>query len=1391
MDSLCDMSMKSRIILSCVLAWSCLAIPAGARERLYLEQISVSENLPHTDVSAITGDDEGFLWFGTYSGLCRYDGIRMEVFNVTNSILKSSRIRSLYSDGDGMLYIGTETGGLSLYDTREDRFVRTIPVPLNNVNGLFAHDGKVCICTDAGISLLDLADSSFKMDSHWLASGVMGGCSILGKGMVLCTPSGLSFLEEPGLGGGEAVKTLLPGVYCCAAVYLEDKDRIFVTGYDGWYGVDCSDLSWRKLNSYEAISLYETPSGYLWVGTRRDGMVCYDRDFRIVHRYGPYAEYGFNSCDITSFYMDRSDVLWIGTIGNGCYKKIRHVDDFSLYTVSEAAGKDHIVCMYADSADRLWISTRDGNLYVMRRDKDIIRIDPASLSMFNGMPVSFIYEDANGSIWISAWTCGPKIISGDNIGRALEGRHFGFGGFSGNHLLNTASIYMAQSDSFGHLWLSTNYGVFRYVPGEGADGWYAGTWTNFGSDPADSASLADNFCTDILAEDYDGKHYIWIGSRLGLTRFICDDDGDVTSVLRVYPSQNDTGLKGDYISAFHKDKEGNLWIATLGGGLNKLTGPRDASELKFLHYNSGNCAFMTNEFESVQEDANGIFWIGSSRGLVRFDPENGDVKTFLKNDGLQSDVFKIWASGKFHDGRLVFGGPDGFNIFDPLGISRNTIPPRTVLTELEINGKEIFPGDSLRGKPVMETPLRHAERIVLPYDCNSLSFRFAALHYEHPEMNRYRFRLEGSDNMWHYTDGRNSSATYLNLKHGKYVFSVYGANSDGVWSEEPARLAVTIRPPLWKSTGAMFLYFCMGLGMLYFLKTSVQRRNRQHYELEMEHKLRLEEEQRNENEMKFHTDFLHEIKTPLTLITTPVNELLENANIGKTTRDRLLIVRRSTMILQKLLDTVTDLRKYDNGNIRLHVVEVNFCRFVEEIAMLFVPTMKKHGIAFTLDLPETPVILFIDKMEMEKVLMNLLSNAIRYSPETGGDIRLSVRKDDSRGYDGVLLSVFNTGMGIMPEDLEKIFVRFHQGVNNNLGKGMGIGLAVSKHIVALHGGEIYAESVPGRNAVFYLRLRTGDAHFDESEIDRDYSNSDNPANYEALPEIPDEASARHSWSSGKTYTVLVADDSPDLRDYLGKFLSLHYNVIMARDGREGYEKAIADQPDIIISDVIMPEMDGMELCQRIKSNPDTSHIPVILLSARSLPVDKIEGLEALADDYMTKPFHTELLISRIDNLIRQRESIRESFRNSISVEPSAISGTTSDERFLKNLISVIEEHIPETEFGVDELCEEIGLSRPTLYRKIKSLTGLSAIRFMRSIRLKRAAQMLASDENLSVSSVMYSTGFNNISYFSKIFYEEFHVLPKDYRRDSRTGGAEGERTGNPSPDSEDAPDGRV
>lgn len=390
--------MRRLVLIICIIAGVAFPAHVQADERFYLEQISVSENLPHTDVNAIVEDDEGFIWFATFAGLCRYDGTEMKVYNVTNSLLRSSRIKSLYLAEDGMLYIGTETGGLTVFDTARDSFVTTLPVPMNNINGIFGHEDKICLCTDAGVTFLDISEGQYNMDSHWIGRSIMGGCSIPGKGMVLCSPSGLYLYEDGAEGmGTSAIRTVIAGSHCMSCIYLADKDMLIAAGYDGCHTVDCTTWEVQRLNTAETISLYEAPDGNIWAGTSKEGIICFGRDFSIRHRYGPYEEYGFNSCDITSFYMDSSSVLWIGTIGNGCYKKIRHTDDFHLYSIYDGLKKDHIVCMYTDSSDRLWISARDGSLYVME-DSRITRIDRESLSVFENMPISFIYEDVNGAL---------------------------------------------------------------------------------------------------------------------------------------------------------------------------------------------------------------------------------------------------------------------------------------------------------------------------------------------------------------------------------------------------------------------------------------------------------------------------------------------------------------------------------------------------------------------------------------------------------------------------------------------------------------------------------------------------------------------------------------------------------------------------------------------------------------------------------------------------------------------------------------------------------------------------------------------------------------------------------------------------------------------------------
>ena len=1056
--------------------------------------------------------------------------------------------------------------------------------------------------------------------------------------------------------------------------------------------------------------------------------------------------------EISALLFDLSHVLWIGTNGSGCFRSTSTNRAFKILEPFHGNGRNQLVFMYADSKDRLWVTSRDGRVAVLNGGK-FNRIDEKSLSIFRSMPVSSVRELSDGSVWLGSWDYGVGIIDASEVDAACAGKAFNIRRPLG--LPEMLSVYKFVEDDFGSVWMTTASGVWRSECGfisNGKRNYVRENWMCFKNVRKDENSLSDDFTTDILADG----NVIWVGSRASLNRFVSDDSGKIIRIERVNVRSEDNA--GEFVSFIHKSADDSLWVSVLGLGLAKLTCDRLSDSLSFKLYNKSNCPdFPNNEFESLLEDADGNFWMGGF-GLIRFSPKTLAVKTFTRKDGLQSNAFKIWDAALFNNGEMAFGGISGFNIFDPGLISDNPVCPKVQLTSLSINGKEYISTDG--------TPLRHTCYIRLSHRMNSLVFRFSSMHYSLPEKNLYRYKMQGIDGGWHTSSGLNPSASYINLSPGKYRFMVYGSNSDGVWSSVPAELEIRISHPWYSSLFAEIFYAVMGMLITVVLVVYFRRRNEKLHARELEDRLKEEQRERNENELKFHTEFLHEIRTPLTLITTPVEELLNNPNLGKTTVSRLQLVDQSAKILQKHIESVTDLRRYDNGEIRLHVVEVDFTRFVKEICILFQSLARTRGYEFKVSSDELGQHVFLDKECVEKVILNLMSNAFKYSPEKGGKIDVKVSEAVSDGVNGVELIVSNIGIGILPEDLPYVFDRFRQGKNNDRG-GMGIGLSISRSAVLAHSGKIWAESVPGGVTSFYVFFPYGNSQFAPEDIDRNYENSDHLSNYDSLAEF----STSHTEGVGgveREHLVLIVDDSSDLREYLVQLLSTRYNIITAKDGTEGYEKTISEQPNLVLTDVVIPGMNGLELCRKIKENNVTSHIPVILISARDLPIYKMEGYQMMADDYITKPFHADLLISRIGNLIGQRECMRQAFRTEVNLEPSAVTATPMDAKFIRSCIENIEEHISEPEYGVDELSLNIGYSRPQLYRKIKSITGMTAIQFLRSTRLKRAAQLLSSGSGMTVTEVMYAVGFNNLSYFSKIFFAEFGRLPKDFQKDDES-----------------------
>ena len=1295
-----------------------------------MERLSIDEGLPHTDVSSIIQDNEGYIWIGTYSGLCRYDGTNITVYDMSNSILESSRIRSLYLATDGLLYIGTETGGLTIFDTVLDNFVKTIRVPSNYVNSVVPSidDKSVIICTDNGISTLSCHDGIYDLSSCSLGS-LVSSCHQLNQDEILIgTPSSIAIYRPT-----EGNLTPIGNIFATSMLPIEGN--LLITSYEGCWIFNLSSKTLKQLNTYAAKSACIGNDGNIYIGTISSGILCYDMSF---NRVGQFMTESRHTPEVSYIYNDKSDVVWVGTIGYGCYRSNANSRRFRLFSVTPGYEGDQVVAMMADRDGHLWCSSRGGRVSILK-DNEMVCVDSSSLSQFSGKTISALWQSPDGSIWIGSWDKGAGIIPSKCVGDAIAGKKFEMN--TVRNLPKPMSVYKFSADRFGRIWIVTGDGLFRSSPNDPQKS----DWSCLKCDPSNAASLSDDCTTDILIEDTT----VWVGSRSGLNKITLGTDGEIRDIQRLKVQKKRGG--GEFISFIHRDHKGSLWVSVLGLGLCRM---KDNGEFEIFNKTT-NPEFPNNEFESMLEDTGGNFWIGGF-GLVRFSPSTGKTSCFSRKDGLQSNSFKMYDAVLLDDSQMAFGGTNGFNIFTPSEIIDNPIKPQVQITSLQING---LPSTEYIDIAV---PIRRCKKVRLSHNENNLNFRFSAMHYVYPEHNKYRYMMKGLDEDWHWTDGLTPSASYLSLRPGNYTFLVYAANSDGLWSNIPASIDIRILPPWYSSVLARLFYIILVFGIAFRTVVYLRRRNIRRHRKEINEKLLEEQRIRNENELKFHTEFLHEIRTPLTLITTPVEELLNNPNLGKTTINRLQLVDQSVKILRKLIESITDLRKFDNGSMHLHVVEIDFSRLVEEICLLFQPVAKIRGYDFKIEMSPLTQKVFIDKDNIEKVILNLMSNAFKYSPEKGGLIRVKISETtDKDGRNGVEFKVSNIGIGILPEDLPYIFDRFRQGKNNSRG-GMGIGLSISRSAVLSHSGQIWAESVPGGLTSFFVFLPYGCSQFSSSDIDKNYENSDHISNYDPVAEFK----TYNSTGTGgpeREHLVLIVDDNSELREYLVQLLSTRYNTITAEDGSKGYEDTISEQPDIVLSDIVMPKMNGLELCQKIKENKVTSHIPVILISARDLPVYKMEGYQMMADDYITKPFHAELLISRIENLIRQRKCIRQSFRTDIKLEPSAITATPVDEKFIRNCIDNIEEHISDPDYGVDDLCQSIGYSRPQLYRKIKSITGMSAIQFLRSIRLKRAAQLLCSDSGLTITEVMYAVGFNNISYFSKIFAAEFGIHPKKYK----------------------------
>ena len=1385
-------------------------LPAAAASYDRIQTLSMDEGLPHSDVNAITQDRDGYLWFATFSGLSKYDGYRLQTFRTDNSDLTSDRILCLFVARDSSLYIGTESGGLNRYDPVSETIFPVAEEPTTSadqvINNIFEdRKGTVWVCRNDGLGYLTLrgATTYLHVKNRWRGFYIQCGTALDSCRLLLSTDAG-PVIYNPET---EEIQNILRDEIKtrCFSMQSFADGKIALSG--GWgvriYDPKTDDL--QRICDFSSRVTTQDNHGNIWVGSFNRGLYKYDRNgIKIVH-YHPKLPipHAVNSFEISALFEDRSGVLWIGTIGGGLSRLNVVEKHIECYTEAQGLCENRIITFLEARDGILWVSTHGGINLFNRSSATFRELRINGLPSIQFATVSAFFMAENGDIWLGTWDKGLWVIDSRDIDRAIQTGQVRARQLKHPVIDGELSVFRIVEDRDRHLWISSNRGCFEYIPSHGD--FKTGQWINYTHNGDDPNSLCSNFTTDIYPDTVTDNKTIWIGTRSGLNRIVFDADGKANCQRIELAATNARERKvcssDAFISTIHCDrKEGGLWIATIGEGLFLMTEGRCGGKTpRFSCFDTSNSRFFNNELESLQEDDHGAFWIGGY-GITRFDPRDHSIRYFTVKDQLQSNSFKIWASYRLRNGEMVFGGVKGFNIFHPDSITDNDIRPRTAISRLKIRNQTVSAGDSVCGRVVLPRAINRLNKLDLSYNCNNLTFEFSAFAYVDPKYNTYKYRMENFDTDWNYTSGLSPQAVYTNLRPGSYRLVVYASNEDGYWSQAPAVLEITIRPPVYATRLAWLCYIALTILFLYRWHRRSLRKLQERHQIELERNKYYEEQKSSANMLQFYTDIAHELKTPLSLITAPVEELLLNPHIGKTTRNRLELVNRNAGALKTLLEQILDLRKYESHKMELAAVQTDASEFLRGIAELFKPLADQLQIQFSQEIPNDPLILWIDRRKMEIVIANLLYNAFKYSRKSSGKVNLVCEEQQL----SVTISVEDNGIGIARDEQSRIFERFYQARNNNSPqKSIGIGLSLVKHIVTLHHGEIEVASELNVGSLFRVRIPKGCAHLAPEQIKdsdkvpgRPFQNL--PIGMDsALSDFGDdqfesemaaetaigndrgmqcgllEENTRHgaAASDGKRVSILVAEDNTALRDYLRSALENRYNVSTARNGEEAYCQAINEQPDLVLTDIVMPGMSGIELCRKIKENSRTSAIGVILLTAHNLQNYEVSGYRVGADAYVAKPFSLEVLFSRIDNLVARQNKIHKNSQPIKEIPISEVAVEKSEDRFLVKCTETIETEIADPRFDVLQLCRKIGVSRSQLYRRILALTGLTPIQFIRSIRLKHAASFLAQDGTLPVNEVMYRVGYTNLSHFAKIFHEEFGLYPKEFalRNRSKTG----------------------
>lgn len=1323
---------------------------SGAAQSILFRNYTVNNGLSSNTIWNIVQDDNGYMWFGTKNGLNRFDGYQFRTYQVNdlgkNASFGNSFIHSICKVDGKTLWVGTEEGLFS-FDLSTEKFHKYEELKSDLIFSIIKDKkGGIWVGTRSN-GLFHFPNGSKKFKNY--RAGAANGLSLnqirrlqeddQGRIWIGTFGEGIDIFD-PGTGKFEHVKAgpaegQLSSNYILS-LYKDASGSIWVGTLSG--GLNKWDKHGRTFKVFRSggsngisdnivRAIYQPNDSTFYIGTEK-GLNVYDVKQNTFTAYTSktYDPYSISDNAVYSIFPDREGGIWVGTYFGGVNYFSPKGSGFELYySTGEASALsgNAVSCFLEDKPGYLWVGTENGGLnYFDVANKSFQRYPFAasqeSLSYGN---IHALFKDKLGNIWIGTYSGGLNIYN-PKTGRVKRYHHNPADPTS----LSNNSIYSIYADKQGTIWVGTVKGLNIYD--EKNDAFIR----------VNDMDLQNSCIYEVLE---DGKGNIWVGTYeqglLALNRY-------TNKWMRYSQSKGQNAISSNKVISIHDDGKGNLWLGTDGGGLNRF----NIEKRTFASF--GPAEGVSTVVFGILPDSKGNLWLSTNNGILRFDPSHNKTWSYANVSNLQSRLFNYNAYHKTSDGKLYFGGIKGFNAFYPEQIEASSSPHNIVLTNFKLFNKDVDINDE---KSPLSSLIGYTDNIKLKHNQSVVSFEYAALSFKNPAGVRYAYKMEGFDADWNDV-GSQRIATYTNLPPGSYTFKVRSTDQYGNWSNDYAEVKVAVRPPFYRSTLAYILYALLIAAGIYLLRDFFKQRERRRNRIKLEKMKAQREHEFYQQKIDFFTTMAHEIRTPLSLIMAPLEKLKGDKHKPETVM-QLDVMEENAERLRTLVNQLLDFRRIESDIYTIRKEKVELISFIHSVYSRFSAMASQKGIRFSLSTDINKLQIQADPEALQKILSNLLVNAFKFA-KSAVEIKVSVPVVDMQPDQTVSIAVIDDGIGIPQNQLEKVFTPFfkidtveHKAINIG---GTGIGLSLARALAEKHQGGLRVESKPRVQTVFTLEIpyevnvvsiekyKAKDADYNEQKTDQ--------------------------------FHILIVEDDVNMLEYIASNLKTEgYDVICAENGKEALKVLDTNTVELVISDVMMPEMDGMELCKAIKNNIDHSHIAVMLLTAKGNSETEIQGIESGADAYVLKPFKWKHLTASIKNLLENRMKLKEKFGHQPFADVSVLTTNTHDKNFIEKITAIIEERIDDYQLSVEELSKELGMSRSTLHKKLKAISGHVPNEFIRIIRLKNAAKLLITGEH-NISEVGYKTGFNSPSYFSRCFIQQFKLTPTEFVEKYQAGGVD-------------------